>query len=78
MNDMHVLYAALAQGHSGRVPKHFVVHISSLEEPEPGPFPTGISADEAPVRERLFDGGDDEEGEPTLVGLVLLARFVPV
>ena len=54
-----------------------VVHISS-DVPDPGPFPTGISVVEAIVRERVFDGGDDMEGEPTLDGLALLARFVPV
>ena len=45
--------------------------------PEPGPFPTGISAVEAPARERLFDGGDDEEGDPIFDGLARLVRFVP-
>ena len=54
------------------------MHMSSDEDaPEPGPFPTGISVVEASVRGRLFDGGDDEEGEPILFGLVRLARFVP-
>ena len=52
------------------------MHISS-DVPAPGPFPTGSSAVEVLVRERVFDGGDDEEGEPIAVELALMARFVP-
>ena len=45
--------------------------------PEPGPFPTGISAVKVSVRGRVFDGVRDDEGEPTVFELDRPARFVP-
>ena len=45
--------------------------------PEPGPFPTGISAVKVSVRGRVFDGVRDDEGEPTVFELGRPARFVP-
>ena len=45
--------------------------------PEPGLFPTGISAVKVSVRGRVFDGVRDDEGEPTVFELGRPARFVP-